>query len=101
MAKPDPLENRHPVDRLKDVRDEIKRLGEVEDYIKRMILSGKFDLSGDEWDAVITAGTQKRLDRDALGKVVDLSEFMHDIEFKTIRIVKKKKAEAEPEAAEW
>lgn len=88
MTRPDPLGNRKPADRLKEVRDEIARLKEIEDYIRRMILARKFDPVGDEWCADVTTRIQERLDRKALERDMDVSPYLIEMEVTTLRLKK-------------
>ena len=87
MTKPDVLGNRKPADKLKEIRDEIKRLKADEDYIRRMMIKGDMLLVGDQFKAVITKSKQNRLDRKAVEeKFGDLSEFTKEVEIKFVKI---------------
>ena len=56
------VSNRHPVDRLNDVRREIKRLELEAEQLRDEILLER-DLLGDEAVATITVSSVSRLDR--------------------------------------
>ena len=60
------LANRHPVDRLADLRATMKALKTEEDEIRKSLLADGADLSGSENYARITLTEQSKLDRKAL-----------------------------------
>jgi hypothetical protein len=53
-------ENRHPVDRLADLRVQIALLTSEADKIRRKILSGEIEPRGDEYEAILRE--QNRID---------------------------------------
>lgn len=60
------LTNRHPVDRLADLRATMKTLKAEEEDIRKTLLADGADLSGQEHYARITLTEQSKLDRKAL-----------------------------------
>jgi hypothetical protein len=83
--------NRHLVDRLADVREEIKRLQAVEAEIRDALLEDGADLRGDEWYASIVRRTTSRLNRKLLdgryGKAA-VDDCCKKIEVQRIRLVR-------------
>jgi len=65
MPKSPKARNRHPVDRLADLREQIKGLQEEADGLRSDIMRTG-DYVGAEYMAVPKTATQRRLDRDAL-----------------------------------
>jgi hypothetical protein len=53
--------NRHPVDRLADVRSEIKRLEEEEVKLRAYLLEHPTDRTGEEHIAVVGSQSRKRV----------------------------------------
>ncbi|MEL6280678.1 MAG: hypothetical protein AAFR28_17610 [Pseudomonadota bacterium] len=89
--------NRHPVDRLAEVRAEIARLKDQETALRDAVLempSG--DLVGDEFIATVKNASQSRLDTKAVeAKFGSLDAFRKKVQITTVRLVKR--AEPEPE----
>lgn len=63
-----PATNRHPVDELSELREQISRLQGRADYLRRMILAGDCSLNGDDHRAVIQQSQREGLDTKALRK---------------------------------
>jgi hypothetical protein len=59
--------NRHPVDRLADVRHQIRELQEEEAELRAKIISDD-DLVGDNWCATLTVTEREKLDTKAVLK---------------------------------
>ena len=53
--------NRHPVDRLGDLRDKMRALKREADAISTLILAGTIDATGDQYQAVITERPRARM----------------------------------------
>jgi len=56
------VKNRHPIDRLADVRAEIKRLDAVEAELRKSIIVGDFGLTGDQYIAEVRETTRETID---------------------------------------
>ena len=65
MAKAKKSQNRHPVDRLFDVREQIKALENEERALRADIMDAG-NYNGDEYVAMVKNSTRKLLDRPAL-----------------------------------
>ena len=67
--------NRHPVDRLGEVRDQIRVLEEEEKELRATVLASPDDLAGAEYRANVRRHTQTKFDyteaRKALGRTLD------------------------------
>jgi hypothetical protein len=59
--------NRHPVDRLADIRGQIKKLGTAEAELRGELIASPQNRRGDEWVAKVI---QKDLDRYDLAAIV-------------------------------
>jgi hypothetical protein len=59
------LTNRHPADRLHDLRDEIRRLQAEVDQLRAELMAAGADLRGDEWIATVCTRAHRRIDMDA------------------------------------
>lgn len=62
--------NRHPVDQLAEVREQIRTLQDREKEIRDRILANPDDLAGDEFAARITTSDTATLDRKAIEKAM-------------------------------
>lgn len=60
--------NRHPVDRLADIRDQIRRLKAEEEIIRQELIDGKCRKIGDQWIANIFVSEHDRLDTTLIRK---------------------------------
>ena len=58
--------NRHPVDRMADIRREIRALQEEEATLRELILAHPGDMRGDEYQAEIERKTIRSLNRKRL-----------------------------------
>jgi len=56
------MSNRHPIDRLADLRSEIKRLEAEEAELRKEILNGEHGLIGDQWIASVKVSDRESLD---------------------------------------
>ncbi|WP_018184692.1 hypothetical protein [Kaistia granuli] len=84
------LANRHPVDRLADLRVAIKALKAEEDEIRKSLLAEGADLSGSEHYARITLTEQSKLDRKVLEErygAKEVAECSKPVQVVTIRTV--------------
>lgn len=87
MTKPPVLTNRKPADELAWLREQIRDLKGREDYIRRMILAGKMDAEGDDFDALPSITVQNRFDRKAAeAELGDLSRFNTKVEVTQLRV---------------
>jgi hypothetical protein len=81
--------NRHPVDRLADVRQEIKRLEEEEQELRAYLLEHPYDRTGIEHIATIGEQRRSRVDLKALAHEVGrslLQRFTHFTSCRTVRL---------------
>ena len=60
------MQNRHPADRLADVRTEIKRLEHEEEQLRVYLLEHPQDRTGEEHVAIIGSQSRRRVDLKAL-----------------------------------
>lgn len=91
MPKPRKSSNRHPVDRLSDVREQIKLL-EAEEKSLRQAIIDTGDTVGLEYVAMIKSNEQKRLDRptlDATFGKAQIDACTKTIAFSTLNLFKK------------
>ena len=91
MPKSKKSSNRHPVDRLSDVREQIKLL-EAEEKSLRQTIIDTGDTVGLEFVAMIKSNEQKRLDRPTLearfGKAA-VDECTKPVSFQTLNLFRK------------
>jgi hypothetical protein len=81
--------NRHPVDRLADVRHEIKRLEQEEQGLRIYLLEHPHDRTGMEHIATIGEQRRSRVDLKALADEVGhslLQRFIHFTSCRTVRL---------------
>ena len=87
------MSNRHPVDKLADIRAEIKRLQEEETWLRHELEQPGADLHGDEYEAHVELKSSSRLDRkkfeERYGRKA-LDGLMSSSEFKTIKLWRKR-----------
>jgi hypothetical protein len=91
MPKPKKSQNRHPVDRLADIREQMKALEAEEKILKeRIIQTG--DTVGDDNIAQLKDSTRKTLDRTALEAhygIETIAQFLKTSSFTTVSLFKK------------
>lgn len=80
--------NRHPVDRLADVREAIRMLKDEEDALRQTIFAGACGLVGDQHEASVTESTTERLDAVALRKAWGDDKLRPYLKPSTVRTVK-------------
>ena len=80
--------NRHPADRLADVRSEIKRLEAEEEKLRAYLLEHSCDRVGEEHIAVIGSQSCKRVDLKALADEVGGSILQRFTTFRSAMIVR-------------
>jgi hypothetical protein len=80
--------NRHPVDRLADVRSEIKRLEAEETKLRAYLLEHPQDRTGEEHIAVIGSQSRKRVDMKALADEIGASILQRFTSFRSAMIVR-------------
>ncbi len=85
--------NRHIVDQLADVREQIKLLKEQEEFLKNKIVSmGQNTVSGDEYVATASLGESSRLDRakvEAAMGTAWVRKHLSTSKFITVRLTRK------------
>jgi hypothetical protein len=82
------MQNRHPVDRLADVRVEIKRLETEEAKLRSYLLEHPQDRIGEEHVAVIGLQSRRRVDLKALADEVGASILARFTTFRSAMIVR-------------
>jgi hypothetical protein len=82
------MQNRHPVDRLADVRVEIKRLKAEEVQLRAYLLEHPEDRFGVEHIAVIDSQSRKRVDLKALADEIGASILARFTTFRSAMIVR-------------
>lgn len=81
--------NRHPVDELADVREELRKLKVREDELRAEILSGDHGLVGDQFEASVRETSAERIDTGELKKrwgMDKLQPFVRTSSTTTIRV---------------
>jgi len=90
MTKPPIITNRKPADELAWIREQIADLKAREDYIRRKLIDGTFDVEGDEVWADIQTKTQKRFQRKLVEEELgDIERFFEPVDITIIRIRQK------------
>ena len=82
------LLNRHPADRLADVRSEIKRLEAEEAKLRAYLLEHPQDRTGQEHVAVVGSQSRRRVDLKALADEVGASILQRFTSFRSAMIVR-------------
>ena len=82
------MQNRHPVDRLADVRVEIKRLEAEEAKLRSYLLEHPQDRTGQEHIAVVGSQSCKRVDLKGLADEVGASILQRSTSFRSAMIVR-------------
>jgi len=82
------LLNRHPADRLTDVRAELKRLEAEEVKLRAYLLEHPQDRTGEEHVAVIGSQSRKRVDLKALADEIGASILARFTTFGTAMVVR-------------
>ena len=80
--------NRHPADRLADVRSEIKRLEAEEVKLRAYLLEHPSDRAGEEHVAIVGSQSRKRVDLKALADEVGASILQRFTTFRSAMIVR-------------
>ena len=82
------MQNRHPADRLADVRLEIKRLEAEETKLRTYLLEHPQDRTGEEHIAIIGSQSRKRVDMKALADEIGASILQRFTSFRSAMIVR-------------
>ena len=82
------MQNRHPADRLADVRSEIKRLEAEEAKLRAYLLEHPQDRTGQEHVAVVGSQSRRRVDLKALADEVGASILQRFTTFGTAVVVR-------------
>ena len=82
------MQNRHPADRLADVRSEIKRLGAEEVRLRAYLLEHPEDRTGEEHVAIVGSQSRKRVDLKALADEIGASILQRFTSFRSAMIVR-------------
>ncbi len=84
--------NRHPVDELADIREQMKPLKQREEELRQMILDGECEAEGNEYVATVTVAVREKLDEAKLKKELGMAmlrPFVRASEIKTVRLKEK------------
>jgi hypothetical protein len=91
------LSNRHPADRLADVRAELRRLETEEDVLRAELMAAGADMQGEEFEALVRDRTQDRIDVKAavraLGRDV-LRPFLKRSSWRELRLRRRPREDA-------
>jgi len=82
------MQNRHPADRLADVRSKLKRLEAEEAKLRAYLLEHPTDRTGEEHVAVVGSQSRKRVDLKALADEIGLSILQRFTTFGTAMVVR-------------
>lgn len=80
--------NRHPVDELADIRDEMRKLKVREEIIRCMLIDGACSQNGDTHVATVRTAVIERIDTEALKKELGmqvLRPYVRKAEMTTVR----------------
>jgi len=80
--------NRHPADRLADVRSEIKRLEAEEEQLRAYLLEHPESRTGEAYIAVVGSQSRKRVDLKGLADEVGASIMARFTSFRSAMIVR-------------
>jgi len=82
------MQNRHPADRLADVRSEIKSLEAEEVTLRAYLLEHPEDRTGEEHVAIVGSQSRKRVDLKGLSDEVGASILQRFTSFRSAMIVR-------------
>ena len=82
------MQNRHPADRLADVRSELKRLEAEEAELRAYLLEHPEDRAGQEHVAIVGSQSRKRVDLKALSDEIGASILARFTTFGTAMVVR-------------
>jgi len=82
------MQNRHPVDRLADIRSEIKRLEAEEEKLRAYLLEHPSDRTGEEHIAIVGSQSRRRVDLKGLADEVGASILARFTSFKSTMLVR-------------
>ena len=82
------MQNRHPADRLADVRSELKRLEAEEAELRAYLLEHPEDRAGQEHVAIVGSQSRKRVDLKGLTDEVGASILQRFTSFRSAMIVR-------------
>lgn len=88
------LRNRHPVDELYDVRQEIHDLKKTENRLRNKIINGTCSLYGDQYEAVICNQERHIVDVDAIRREMGPDWVRRFMKITTVTVVKTTTREA-------
>jgi hypothetical protein len=89
------MQNRHPADRLADIRSEIKRLEAEEEKLRTYLLEHPNDRIGEEHIAVIGSQSRKRVDLKDLADEIGASLLQRFTSFRSAMVVRLQQRAAE------
>jgi hypothetical protein len=82
------MQNRHPADRLADVRLEIKKLTEEEIKLRAYLLEHPADRTGEEHVAVVGSQSRRHVDLKALADEIGASVLARFTLFRSMMVVR-------------
>jgi hypothetical protein len=80
--------NRHPVDELADVREQIKKLEARERELRNIVLSRECSFVGDEYEAAVVMQRRSRLDTREIKRQLGLEALQRFMMSTEVAIVK-------------
>ena len=82
------VQNRHPADRLAEVRSEIKQLQAEEEQLRAYLLEHPQDRTGQEYAATIGSQSRKRVDLKALADEIGASVLARFTSLRSMMVVR-------------
>ena len=82
------MQNRHPADRLAEVRSEIRQLEAEEEQLRAYLLEHPQDRTGLEYTAIIGSQARKRVDLKALADEIGASVLARFTSLRSMMVVR-------------
>jgi nitrogenase molybdenum-iron protein alpha/beta subunit len=82
------VQNRHPADRLADVRSEIRQLEAEEEQLRAHLLEHPQDRTGQEYTAIVGSQSRRRMDLKALADEIGASVLARFTSFRSMVVVR-------------
>jgi hypothetical protein len=82
------VQNRHPADRLADIRSEIRQLEAEEEQLRAYLLEHPQDRTGQEYTAIVGSQSRKRVDLKALADEIGASVLARFTTLRSMMVVR-------------